>query len=71
MPPKIQDKIHPTTSQIANITQNSISHQHCPTKNTTLQKMLQCQHYNMINHTMSQIPTIIQQNDNVSPSNFQ
>ena len=34
-------------------------------------KMLQSQHYNMINHTMPQTPTITQQNDNGSPSNFQ
>ena len=34
-------------------------------------KMLQSQHYNMINHTMPQTPTITQQNDNGLPSNFQ
>ena len=41
--------------------QNSISHQHCPdytmTKRYNTSKMLQSQHYNMINHTMPQIPT--------------
>ena len=40
---------------------NSISHQHCPhytmTKRYNISKMLQSQHYNMINHTMPQIPT--------------
>ena len=41
--------------------QNSISHQHCPdctmTKRYNISKMLQTQHYNMINHTMPQITT--------------
>ena len=41
--------------------QNSISHQHCPdytkTNRYNISNMLQSQHYNMINHTMLQIPT--------------
>ena len=59
---------NPSQNSSSNITnyqhcQNSMSHQHCPnytiTKNNkyNTSKMLQSQDYNMINHTMPQIPT--------------
>ena len=60
---------NPSQNSSNNITnyqhyQNFISYQHCPNYTMTKKKkkynnskMLQSQHYNMINHTMPQIPT--------------
>ena len=79
--PKIQAKIHPTISQIIYITQNSISHQHCPNYTMTKKKKKgKIQHFKnapkpTLQHDQSyNAPNsnkITQQNDNVSPSNFQ